>query len=66
MVSAHSGALAAADGGWEALARGYGVHRVGDLAELADTLVLSDRPPRPDRHGTVSRWHRRPAGVRPT
>jgi acyl-CoA synthetase (NDP forming) len=40
MVSAHSGALAAADGGWEALARGYGVHRVGDLAELADTLEL--------------------------
>ncbi len=29
MVSAHSGALAAADGGWEALAAGYGVHRVG-------------------------------------
>ena len=40
MVSAHSGALAAADGGWEALARGYGVHRAGDLAELADTLEL--------------------------
>jgi acetate---CoA ligase (ADP-forming) len=40
MVSAHSGALAAADGGWEALARGYGVHRVGDLAELADILEL--------------------------
>jgi acyl-CoA synthetase (NDP forming) len=40
MVSAHSGALAAADGGWEALARGYGLHRVGDLAELADTLEL--------------------------
>jgi acetate---CoA ligase (ADP-forming) len=40
MVSAHSGALAAADGGWEALARSYGVHRVGDLAELADTLEL--------------------------
>jgi acetate---CoA ligase (ADP-forming) len=40
MVAAHSGALAAADGGWEALARGYGIHRVGDLAELADTLEL--------------------------
>jgi acyl-CoA synthetase (NDP forming) len=38
MVAAHSGALAAADGGWEALSRAYGVHRVGDLAELADTL----------------------------
>ena len=40
MVAAHSGALAAADGGWEALARAYGVHRVGDLAEFADTLEL--------------------------
>jgi acetate---CoA ligase (ADP-forming) len=40
LVSAHSGALAAADGAWEALARAYGVHRVSDLAELADTLEL--------------------------
>ena len=40
LVSAHSGALAAADGGWEALAAAYGVHRVGDLAEMADTLEL--------------------------
>jgi len=40
MVAAHSGALAADDGGWEALARAYGVHRVGDLAELTDTLEL--------------------------
>jgi acyl-CoA synthetase (NDP forming) len=40
MVAAHSGALAAADGGWEALARAYGVHRVEDLAELADTVEL--------------------------
>jgi acetate---CoA ligase (ADP-forming) len=40
MVTAHSGALAAADGGWEALARAYGVHRVNDLAELTDTLEL--------------------------
>ncbi|HEX5289229.1 MAG TPA: acetate--CoA ligase family protein [Streptosporangiaceae bacterium] len=40
MVAAHSGALAAADGGWEALSRAHGVHRVGDLAELADTLEL--------------------------
>jgi acyl-CoA synthetase (NDP forming) len=40
MVAAHSGALAAADGGWEALARAYGVHRVTDLAEFADTLEL--------------------------
>jgi acetate---CoA ligase (ADP-forming) len=40
MVSAHSGALAAADGGWEALAAAYGVHRVSDLAEMTDTLEL--------------------------
>jgi acetate---CoA ligase (ADP-forming) len=40
LVSAHSGALAAADGAWEALARAYGVHRVHDLAELADTVEL--------------------------
>lgn len=40
MVAAHSGALAGQDGGWEALATAYGVHRVGDLAEMADTLEL--------------------------
>jgi acetate---CoA ligase (ADP-forming) len=40
MVTAHSGALAAADGAWEALACAYGLHRVADLAELADTLEL--------------------------
>ncbi|SRR6266536_896623 len=40
MVAAHSGALAVQDGGWEALADAYGLHRVGDLAELADTLEL--------------------------
>ena len=40
MVAAHSGALAAADGGWEALARAHGVHRVADLAELTDTVEL--------------------------
>src|SRR6202044_3380749 len=48
MVAAHSGALAAADGGWEALCRAHHVHRVTDLAELADTLelfTLTRRPP---------------------
>ena len=40
LVAAHSGALAAADGAWEALVGAYGVHRVRDLAELADTLEL--------------------------
>jgi acyl-CoA synthetase (NDP forming) len=50
LVAAHSGALAAADGAWAALADAYGVHRVHDLPELADTLELftlarSPRPP---------------------
>ncbi|MGH3224961.1 MAG: acetate--CoA ligase family protein, partial [Streptosporangiaceae bacterium] len=40
LVQAHSGALAAADGAWEALAAGYGVHRVRDMAEMADTLEV--------------------------
>jgi len=40
LVTAHSGALAGADGAWEALADAYGVHRVADLAELTDTLEL--------------------------
>src|SRR6185437_14368916 len=33
-------ALVSADGAWEALAGAYGLHRVRDLAELADTLEL--------------------------
>ena len=48
LVAAHSGALAAGDGAWQALASAYGVHRVGDLAELTDTLelfTLARRPP---------------------
>ena len=49
MVAAHSGALAAADGGWEALARAYGVHRVRDLAEMSDTLELFAIGRRPGR-----------------
>ena len=40
MVAAHSGALAGSDGSWEALARAFGLHRVADLAEMADTLEL--------------------------
>jgi acyl-CoA synthetase (NDP forming) len=40
LVSAHSGALAAGSGAWEALASAYGAHLVGDLAEMADTLEL--------------------------
>jgi acyl-CoA synthetase (NDP forming) len=55
LVAAHSGALAAGDGAWQALASAYGVHRVGDLAELADTLELFSltrgRPARRGPHG---------------
>jgi acetate---CoA ligase (ADP-forming) len=40
LVTAHSGALAGSDGSWEALARAYGVHRVSDLSEFADTIEL--------------------------
>jgi acyl-CoA synthetase (NDP forming) len=40
LVTAHSGALAGADGAWEALAGAYGVHRVADLPELTDTLEV--------------------------
>jgi acyl-CoA synthetase (NDP forming) len=40
LVAAHSGALAAGGGAWQALAAAHGVHRVADLAELADTLEL--------------------------
>jgi len=65
LVSAHSGALATADGGWEALAAAYGVHRVADLAEMADTLELfaltgsTSRRPAP----TSATLH--PAGLSP-
>jgi acyl-CoA synthetase (NDP forming) len=57
MVAAHSGALAAADGGWEALSRAYGLHRVSDLGELTDTLELfairsRALPARPGAQGT--------------
>ncbi len=40
LVGAHSGALAGADGAWEALFRAYGVHRAADLDELVDTMEL--------------------------
>ncbi|MGN6792719.1 MAG: acetate--CoA ligase family protein [Streptosporangiaceae bacterium] len=40
MVAAHTGALAGSDGGWEALVRFFGIHRVSDLAEMADALEL--------------------------
>jgi acyl-CoA synthetase (NDP forming) len=40
MVSAHSGALAGEDGAYEAVFEADGVHRVGSLDEMADTLAL--------------------------
>jgi acyl-CoA synthetase (NDP forming) len=64
MVAAHSGALAGDDAAWEALCDATGMVRVGDLAEMVDTLELfaaGRRPPpssdagpesaRPGRHG---------------
>jgi acyl-CoA synthetase (NDP forming) len=55
LVAAHSGALAAGDGAWQALASAYGVHRVGDLAELADTLELFCAGRRPSGAGNPNR-----------
>ena len=59
LVTAHSGALAAADGAWEALAGAYGVHRVRDLAELTDTLELfaSGRRAAPARGTGIATVH---------
>ena len=54
LVAAHSGALAAGDGAWQALASAYGVHRVSDLAELADTLELFSLTRRPRRPPAAS------------
>jgi acetate---CoA ligase (ADP-forming) len=60
MVAAHSGALAGSDGGWEALARAYGVHRVTDLAEFTDTLELFSL----DRRVPAGRYQRDAAAPR--
>lgn len=56
MVTAHSGALAGADGTWEALFDAYGVCRVRDLDELADTLELfaAGRRARPGGRGIAT------------
>ena len=40
LVTAHSGAVAGDDAGWEALFASYGVHRTRDVEELVDTLEL--------------------------
>jgi acetate---CoA ligase (ADP-forming) len=61
MVQAHSGALAGSDASWEALFDRYGVMRVRDLDEMADTLELfcSKRKPgpRPANGGGVAAVH---------
>ncbi len=56
MVAAHSGALAGGDGAWEALFDAYGVLRVRDLDEMADTLELfaAGRRPRPGTSGIAT------------
>src|SRR6201996_8030469 len=65
LVAAHSGALAAADGAWEALADAHGVHRVRDLAELADTperfpLARQSRNPRSPQDPLPTQRHGEP------
>jgi acyl-CoA synthetase (NDP forming) len=40
MVAAHSGAIAGGAAAWEALAAAHGVHLVGDLGELLDTVEV--------------------------
>jgi acetate---CoA ligase (ADP-forming) len=53
LVEAHSGALAGDDATWEALVEAYGVMRVGDLDEMADTLeLLAGGRRAPGRPGT--------------
>ncbi len=49
MVAAHSGAVAGDDATWEALCEDTGSIRVGDLAELTDTLELLSAPRRSRR-----------------
>jgi acetate---CoA ligase (ADP-forming) len=65
LIAAHSGALAGSDGSWEALARAYGVHRVGDLAEFTDTIELFavGRCVRPSTRTGAADAGQHPAGV---
>lgn len=61
LVAAHSGAVAGADGAWEALFRAYDVRRVRDLDELVDTLELlsltTRRRPRVSRRLGIATVH---------
>ena len=61
LVDAHSGALAGSDAGWEALFAAYGVHRVDDLGELADSLECS---PSAGGYAAGARRHRHRARLR--
>jgi len=54
LVVAHSGALAGADGAYEALFREYGVIRVPSLDEMADTLELLGSGRRADAGGLAA------------
>lgn len=57
MVAAHSGAVAGGTAAWEALADAHGLHLVGDLSELLDTVEIfaagrRARRPAPDVNRT--------------
>jgi acetate---CoA ligase (ADP-forming) len=59
MVAAHSGAVAGGTASWEALADAHGLHLVGDLSELMDTVELfaagrRARPPRASGSGLAA------------
>ena len=47
MALSHTGAIAGNDAVYEAVFRAYGVHRVGDLDEMAATLAMFDTPRKP-------------------
>jgi acetate---CoA ligase (ADP-forming) len=60
LVDAHSGAIAGDDAAWEALFAAYGVHRVEDLADLADSLeafAIGRRVRRGSSTGGVATLH---------
>ncbi len=56
MAVSHTGALAGNDAVYEAVFRAYGVHRVGDMDEMAATLALFDNPRKP-AHGRLGTVH---------
>jgi acyl-CoA synthetase (NDP forming) len=54
LTVSHSGAIAGADGVYDALFDRYGVHRARDLDEFASTLILFAQPHRVGAGGLVS------------